>query len=148
MHGDSVSLAQLGMAVVGGGGSQYPSTAPNRHAFRQSDFGGHGKSQFHNRPCRKRRLGIKENSAAAQVLSKSGHSPSLEINRQWQIHFETLRASAFNIMFKTIRICAHHSYVHSCPIQISDHCTPNSIADRTGGEVPNCPRVAELWKSS
>src|SRR5258708_38398894 len=93
-------------------------------------------------------MGKKENSAADQALSKPGPSPSPEINRQWQIHFETLRASAFNIMFKTIRICAHHSYVHSCPIQISDHCTPNSIADRTGGERPKLLRDARLWEAS
>jgi hypothetical protein len=85
-------------------GAQYPPTAPNWHVFRQGDFGGHGESQFHDRPFRERRLGVKENSTATQVLRKSGHSPFIEVNRQRQVHFETLRASAF----KTIGICAHH----------------------------------------
>jgi hypothetical protein len=89
------------------GGAQHPPTTPNRHVFPQSDFRGHGKSQFHHRPFRERRLGVKENSTAAQVLSKPGHRPSLEVNRQREVQFETLRASAFQIMFQTIRICVH-----------------------------------------
>jgi len=91
LHGDPGSLTSLGMT----GGAQHPPTTPNRHVFPQSDFRGHGKSQFHDRPFRERRLGVKENSTAAQVLSKSGHSPSLEVNRQRQVQFETLRAPAF-----------------------------------------------------
>jgi hypothetical protein len=31
------------------------------------------------------------------------------VNRQRQMHFETLRASPFYTMFQTIRICAHRS---------------------------------------
>jgi hypothetical protein len=120
VHGNPVSLTNGGMAGLGRGGSQHPSTTSNGHAFRQGDFGGHGKSQFHNRSFRECRLGVKENSAATQVLSKSRHSPSLEMNRQWQVHFETLRASSFQMIFKTIRICAHREYFHSCRIQFSD----------------------------
>jgi hypothetical protein len=37
------------------------------------------------------------------------------VNRQGQVHFETLRASSFYTMFKTIRVCAHPS---SFPIQL------------------------------
>src|SRR5450759_1678558 len=100
LHGDSASLTGLGSQ-----GAQHPPTAPNRHVFPQGDFRWHGKSQFHDRPFRERRLGVEENSTATQVLGKTGRSPSIEVNRQRQVHFETLRASAF----KTIRICAHCS---------------------------------------
>jgi hypothetical protein len=95
------------MAVLGRGGPQNPSTTPHRHVFPQSDFGRHGERQFHDRAFRERRLGVKENSTATQILSKSGRSPFPEVNRQRQIHFETLRASSFQTMFKTIRICVH-----------------------------------------
>jgi len=99
------------MDILGSRGSQNPPTTPNRHVFPQSDFRGHGKTQFHDRAFRERRLGIKENSTASQILSKSGHCPSFKVNRQRQMHFETLRASSFQTtfktMFNTIRICAH-----------------------------------------
>jgi hypothetical protein len=127
----------VGTTVLGSRGAQHPSTTPNRHVLRQSDFGGHGKSQFHDCRFRKRRLGVKENSTATQVLSKSGHGPSLEVNRQGQLHFETLRASPFQTMFNTIRICAHRPSLPD-PVLESVHLKLfNSIADRTGREVPN-----------
>jgi hypothetical protein len=107
LHGDPASLTHMGMDVLGSRGAQNPPTTPNRHVFCQSDFGRHGKSQFHDRAFRERRLGVKENSTPTQVLSKAGHGPSIEVNRQRQVHFETLRASSFKTMFKTIRICAH-----------------------------------------
>jgi len=90
-------------------GPQHPPTAAHRHTFRQSDFGGHGKSQFHDRSFGKRRLGVKKYSTAAQVLDKSGYSASLEMNRQCRrlMHLETLRRSPFQTIFKTIGICAH-----------------------------------------
>jgi hypothetical protein len=91
LHGDPGSLTSLGIT----GGAQHPPTTPNRHVFPQSDFRGHGKSQFHHRTFRERRLGIKENSTAAQVLSKSGYSSSIEVNRQREVQFETLRTSPF-----------------------------------------------------
>jgi len=101
------------MTALGSRGAQHPPTTPDRHAFPQGDLGWHGKGQFHDRPFRQHGIGIKENSTPAQVLSKSGHSPSIEVNRQRQVHFETLRASpfqtTFQTMFQTIRICAHRS---------------------------------------
>jgi hypothetical protein len=86
LHGDSASLTGLKLTSLGrtrlrSQGAQNPPTTPNRHAFRQSDFGGHGESQLHDRPFRQRRLGIKKYSSAAQVLSKSVHSPAIELNR-------------------------------------------------------------------
>jgi hypothetical protein len=137
------------MIGLGRGSAQHPPTAPNRHVFPQGDFGGHGKSQFHDRPFRERRLGVKENSPASQVLSESVHRPSLEVNRQRQVHFETLRAPSLKTMFqtmlKTISICAHRPSLPD-PVPgsvISDRCPvhPNSIADRTRREVPNGPCV-------
>jgi len=95
------------MIGLGRGSAQDSATTPNRHVFSQSDFGRHRESQFHDRAFRERRLGVKENSAASQILSKSGHRPSIEVNRQRQVHFETLRAPAFQTMFKAIRICVH-----------------------------------------
>jgi hypothetical protein len=99
------------MDILGRGSAQHPSTTPNGHVVSQSNFRGHGKSQFHDRAFRESRLGVKENSTASQVLSKSGHRPSIEVNRQRQVHFKTLRASsfkmAFQMMFRTIRIGAH-----------------------------------------
>jgi hypothetical protein len=127
LHGDPVSLTHVRMAVLGRGGPQDPSTTPNRHVFPQRDFRGHGKSQFHDRPFRERGLGVKENSTASQILSKSGHRPSIEMNRQWQVHFETLRASSFQTtfktMFKTIRICVHRPSLRD-PVRGSVHATP------------------------
>jgi hypothetical protein len=81
---------------------------------------------------RERRLGVKENSTPTQVLNKSRHRPSLEVNRQRQMHFETLRASSFQTMFQTIIICAHHS---PFPDPSLGSANINSIADRTRGEV-------------
>ncbi len=111
LHRDPASLTHMRMIGLGRGSAQHPPTAPNRHVFPQGDFGGHGKSQFHDRPFRERRLGVKENSPASQVLSESVHRPSLEVNRQRQVHFETLRAPSLKTMFqtmlKTISICAH-----------------------------------------
>jgi hypothetical protein len=97
--------------VLGRGGAQHPPATSNWHVFPQSDFRWHGEGQFHDRPFRERRLGVKENSTASQVLSKSRHSPSLEVNRQRKVHFETLRAPSLKTMIQTmlntIRICAH-----------------------------------------
>ncbi len=111
LHRVPVSLAGLGNDR----GAQHPPTTPHRHAFRQRDFRWHGKSQFHDRPFGERRLGVKENSTTTQRLRKTRHSPSLEMNRQRQVHFETLRAASFYTMFKTMRVCAHPS---SFPIQL------------------------------
>jgi hypothetical protein len=127
LHGDPAPLTGLG-----GRRAQHPPPAPNRHVFPQSDLGGHGKAQFHDRALRERRLGVKENSTPTQVLNKSRHRPSLEVNRQRQMHFETLRASSFQTMFQTIIICAHHS---PFPDPSLGSANINSIADRTRGEV-------------
>jgi hypothetical protein len=127
LHGDPVSLTHERMINRGRGSPQHPPTAPNRHVFSQRDFGRHGKSQFHDRPFRERGLGVKENSTASQILSKSGHRPSIEMNRQWQVHFETLRASSFQTtfktMFKTIRICVHRPSLPD-PVRGSVHTAP------------------------
>ena len=123
------------MIGLGRGSAQDSSTTPNRHVFPQSDFGRHGEGQFHDRAFRERRLGVKENSAASQILSKSGHSPSVEVNRQRQVHFETLRAPAFQTMFNTIGICVHRPSLPDPVRGSTAHL--NSIADRTGREVPN-----------
>src|ERR1019366_10087195 len=100
LRGDPTSLTGLRSR-----GPQHPPPAPNRHVLRQSDFRGHGESQFHHRSFRRRRLRVKENSTATQVQGKSGHSPSIKVNRQRQVHFEKPRASPF----QTIGICAHHT---------------------------------------
>jgi hypothetical protein len=137
----------MGMAVSGSRGAQNPPTAPNRHVFSQSDFGRHGESQFHDRAFWERRLGVKENSTATQVLSKSGHSPSIEVNRQRQVHFETLRASAFKTMFQTIRICAHlppSSFPRSSS-RIGGILTLSRIEPAGKFQIAH---VSELWKSS
>src|SRR5271163_2326590 len=94
LHGDSASLIVLGTTVLRmpvlamnglrSPGAQHPSTTPNRHAFPQGDFGGHGESQLHHRTFGKRRLGVEKYSTATQVLSKSVHSPSIEVNGQRQ----------------------------------------------------------------
>src|SRR5260370_12426955 len=113
VDGNSVSLTRLEMTGLGSRGAQHPPATPNRHAFPQGDLGWHGKSQFHDRPFRQHGIGVKENSTPTQVLSKSRHSPFIKVNRQRQVHFETLRASSFKTMFqtmlKTISICAHRS---------------------------------------
>ncbi len=116
------------MDVLGRGGAQNPAATPNRHVFPQSDFGGHGKSQFHDRAFRERRLGVKENSTASQILSKSGYCPSIEVKRQRQVHFETLRASSFQTMFNTIRIGAHRP----------------SLPDPVRGSVTSAQRTSTL----
>jgi hypothetical protein len=54
------------------------------------------------------------------------------------VRFETLRASAF----KTIRTCAHRFILRGSGS--FEPAVLNSIADRTGGEVPS--RLRELWK--
>jgi hypothetical protein len=110
LHGDSAPLPVLGMAIPRNPGAQHPPTTPNRHAFPQGDLGGHGESQFHHCTFGKRRLGVKKYSTATQVLSKSVHSPSIEVNGQRQAHFETLRASPFQTMFRTIGICVHNEH--------------------------------------
>src|SRR5260370_24982668 len=102
VDGNSVSLTRLEMTGLGSRGAQHPPATPNRHAFPQGDLGWHGKSQFHDRPFRQHGIGVKENSTPAQVLSKSGHSPFIKVNRQRQGHFETLTASFVQQMFPTI----------------------------------------------
>ena len=134
LHGEPVSLIPVRTTGLGRS-PQNPPTTPNRHVFPQGDFGGHCESQFHDRAFRKSRLRVKENSAASQILSKSGHSPSVEVNRQRQVHFETLRAPAFQTMFNAIRICVHRPSLPDPVRGSTAHL--NSIADRTGREVPN-----------
>jgi hypothetical protein len=69
------------------------------------------------------------------------------VNRQRQVHFETLRTSAFYTMFQTIRICAHCS---SLPVSDAlEAVNFNSSADRTREEVPNrCLTCGNLAESS
>jgi hypothetical protein len=110
LHGDSAPLPVPGMTISRNPGAQHPPTTPNRHVFPQGDFGGHGESQLHHRTFGKRRLGVKKYSTATQVLGKSVHSPSIEVNGQRQAHFETLRASPFQTMFRTIGICVHNEH--------------------------------------
>lgn len=133
LHREPATLTRLGS-----GGAQHPPAAPNRHVFGQGNLGRHGKSQFHDRSERECRLGVKENSTATQVLRKTVHSPSFEMNRQRHLHFKTLRASAFN----ATGICAH-SYIlpRSGSLESVDL---NSIANRTRAEVPS---RGPLWKS-
>ena len=139
LHGDPASLTGLGS-----GGAQHPPATSNRHVFRQRDFRWHGKSQFHDRPFRERRLDVKENSAATQRLGKSGHSPSLEVNRQRQVHFETLRASSFYTTFKAIRICAHRSSLPDPALSDRRTLTLSRIEPAGKFQVGHVP---ELWKS-
>ena len=51
-----------------------------------------------------RGLSVKENSAATHVLVKPGTVPSLEVNRQRQVHFETLCAAAFQSIESVLMI--------------------------------------------
>jgi hypothetical protein len=73
---------------------------------------------------RKRRPGVEENSTATQILRETGNGSSIEVNGQWQMHFETLSAAAF----QTIGIGAH--------IRILFREDLNSIVYRGGREVP------------
>ncbi len=133
-HRDAGSLTTLRLTCWqatdhGSSRSQHPSPTTHRHVFRQRDFRGHGKSQFHNRAFGQRGLGVKENSTSAQVLNKSRHSPSVEVNRQWLVHLETLRPAAFH----TIGTC--HGSSSSFPDLLSRRPIVNSIADRSAREV-------------
>jgi hypothetical protein len=128
-------MPRLRMASCGSRSPQDASTTANRHVFPQSYFGGHGERQFHNRSLGKRRLREKKHSAAAQVLNKSGHRASLEMNRQRLMDFKALRrspfyTSPFYTRIKTIGICAHgHPSLSRLAVDL------NSIADRPAREV-------------
>ena len=150
LHRDPAFLTHMRMIGLGSRGPQHPPTAPNGHVLSQSDFRWHGEGQFHHRPFRERRLGVKENSPASQVLSKSVHRPSFEVNCQRQVHFETLCAPSLKPMFQTmlnaIRIYTHRP---SLPDPVRGSVTSdrrpvhlNSIADRSPREVPNGPCVS------
>ena len=85
LHGYSASLTSLRRR-----GAYYPSSTANRHALCQGDFRWHGEGQFHNRPFRERRLGVKENSTAADVLRETVKAPFLKLDSQRQVYFKTL----------------------------------------------------------
>jgi len=129
--GDAVSLA--GWASRG---TQHPSTTSNRDVFRQGDFRWHGKSQLDDRSLGERCLSIKENSTTTQILNKSGYSPSIEVNRQWLVHFETLRTPAL----QTIRIRAHGS-----SFSISGQLT-STLSWIEAPEKLQVGYIAGLWK--
>jgi hypothetical protein len=60
--------------------AQNSTPTANRHAFREGYFGGHGERQFDHCSFRERRLGVKEYPAAAQILNKSRHGASFEMD--------------------------------------------------------------------
>ena len=115
---------------------QHPSPASHRHTLCQTDFGGHGKSQFHNRPFRQRALRVKEYAPAAQVLNVTGHSPSFEANGQWRVHGKALRGPALTTAFQVIGIGAHGSRLSPPIPYCANRRNANSIAEKTGREVP------------